>query len=66
MSGRIDLMYDIEPQTGFMLIDTWRAEMLDPELNAGAFRDALMHLILPAIVGHPAGGDRPHDPVFHA
>ena len=50
VSGRIDLMYDIEPQTGFMLIDTWRAEMLDPELNAGAFRDALMHLILPAIV----------------
>lgn len=50
VSGRIDLAYDVEPHTGFMLIDAWRAQAADPELNAGAFRDALMHLILPAVV----------------
>ncbi len=50
VSGRIDLQYDVQPYTGFMLIDAWKAEALDPELNAGAFKDALMHLILPAIV----------------
>ncbi|MFC3626191.1 ABC transporter permease subunit [Vogesella amnigena] len=50
VSGRIDLQYDVQPTTGFMLIDAWRAEAMDPELNAGAFKDALMHLILPAIV----------------
>ncbi len=50
VSGRLDLAFDVQPQTGFMLIDAWRAEAMDPELNAGAFKDALMHLILPAIV----------------
>ena len=33
-----------------MLIDSWLAEAADPEANAGAFKNALMHLILPAIV----------------
>ncbi|MBI3146879.1 MAG: ABC transporter permease subunit [Pseudogulbenkiania sp.] len=50
VSGRLDLAFDIAPRTGFMLIDTWLAEAADPEINAGAFKDALMHLILPAIV----------------
>ncbi len=50
VSGRIDLMFDVQPQTGFMLIDAWRAEALDPDLNTGAFKDAVMHLILPTIV----------------
>ncbi len=50
VSGRIDLMFDVQPQTGFMLIDAWRAEALDPEINDGAFKDAVMHLILPTIV----------------
>jgi dipeptide transport system permease protein len=50
VSGRLDLAYDITPHTGFMLIDTWLAEATDPSANAGAFKDALMHLILPAIV----------------
>ena len=50
VSGRLDLAYDIAPRTGFMLIDTWLAEAADPAANAGAFKDALMHLILPAIV----------------
>ncbi len=44
VSGRIDLLYDIEPRTGFMLIDTLLAGETD------AFWDALHHLILPAIV----------------
>lgn len=44
VSGRIDLLYDITPQTGFMLIDAWLSE------EEGAFVDALHHLILPAIV----------------
>ena len=44
VSGRIDLLYDIPPVTGFMLIDT----LLSGE--EGAFVDALRHLILPAIV----------------
>ena len=50
VSGRLDLAFDVQPYTGFMLIDAWRAQMLDPELNAGAFKDAVMHLILPTIV----------------
>ncbi|SDO22271.1 dipeptide transport system permease protein [Rhodoferax sp. OV413] len=50
VSGRIDLMFDIPPDTGFMLIDAWRAERADPGLNAGALWDAIKHLILPTIV----------------
>lgn len=44
VSGRVDLLYDIPPTTGFMLIDTWLSG------EPGAFTDALRHLILPAIV----------------
>ena len=44
VSGRLDLLYDIEPKTGFMLIDTLLSD------EEGAFLDALHHLILPAIV----------------
>ena len=50
VSGRIDLAFDVAPQTGFMLIDAWRAQMADPSVNAGAFKDAVMHLILPTVV----------------
>ena len=50
VSGRMDLMFDIHPRTGFMLIDSYLAEMADPEGNAGAFKSALSHLILPSIV----------------
>ncbi|WP_028357055.1 ABC transporter permease [Brackiella oedipodis] len=50
VSGRISLLYDIEPHTGFMLIDSWLAQQQDPEFNGGAFLDACKHLILPAIV----------------
>ena len=42
VAGRIDDLYYIEPQTGFLLIDSWS--------EPGAFRSAVRHLILPAIV----------------
>ena len=45
ISGRNNLiLYSVEPVTGFMLIDTLVAG------NWDAFRDAIWHLILPAIV----------------
>jgi len=44
VSGRIDLLYDIQPVTGLMLIDSLLSE------EEGAFVDAVRHLILPAIV----------------
>src|SRR5687768_3449614 len=44
VSGRISLMYFVEAKTGFMLIDSLLSD------EKGAFRSALSHLILPAIV----------------
>jgi dipeptide transport system permease protein len=44
VSGRISVEYYIEPTTGFLLIDSLLSD--DP----GAFRSAVSHLILPAIV----------------
>ena len=45
VSGRIDLIkYYFEPVTGFMTVDAWLSG------QPGAFRDALHHLVLPAIV----------------
>jgi dipeptide transport system permease protein len=44
VSGRLSVMYYIEPVTGFMLIDTLLSD--EPE----AFRSALQHLVLPAVV----------------
>ncbi|CAO3434825.1 ABC transporter permease subunit [Azospirillum endophyticum] len=44
VSGRLDLVYYVEPDTGFMLIDTLKAGDYD------AFRSALGHLVLPTIV----------------
>jgi dipeptide transport system permease protein len=43
VSGRIDILYDLPPVTGFMLIDS----LISGE--EGAFRSALSHLVLPAI-----------------
>lgn len=43
VSGRLSVMYYIEPVTGFMLIDTLLSD--EPE----AFWSALRHLILPAV-----------------
>ena len=44
VSGRIDVLYYIEPVTGFMLIDTLLSD------EPGAFWSAVRHLILPTIV----------------
>lgn len=44
VSGRIDVLYYIEPNNGFLLIDTLLSN------QRGAFLSALRHLILPAIV----------------
>jgi dipeptide transport system permease protein len=44
VSGRIDVVYYIEPVTGFLLIDSLFSE------DEGAFLSALEHLILPTIV----------------
>jgi dipeptide transport system permease protein len=44
VSGRIDVKYFIEPQTGFLLIDSLLAD------DKGAFWSAASHLILPMIV----------------
>ncbi|WP_282344668.1 MULTISPECIES: ABC transporter permease subunit [Pseudomonas] len=44
VSDRLDLLFDVPPVTGFMLIDTLLSD------EDGAFLDALRHLILPAIV----------------
>ncbi|HEY9103816.1 ABC transporter permease subunit [Chitinimonas sp.] len=44
VSGRIDIEFDIAQKTGFLLIDSWLSG------EEGAFRSAVMHLILPAIV----------------
>jgi dipeptide transport system permease protein len=44
VSGRIDVKYYIEPVTGFLTIDALLAG------EKGAFKSAVMHLILPTIV----------------
>jgi dipeptide transport system permease protein len=44
VSGRIDVLYYIEPTTGFLLIDSWLSG------EDGAFASAVEHLILPTIV----------------
>lgn len=44
VSGRIEVLYFVEPVTGFLLIDTLLAD------NMKAFWSAAHHLILPAIV----------------
>lgn len=47
VAGRLSFLFDIEPVTGFMLIDT----LLSTESYAReAFFDALHHLLLPAVV----------------
>ncbi|MGL4473038.1 MAG: ABC transporter permease subunit, partial [Shewanella sp.] len=45
ISGQINLLYDIQPVTGFLLIDCL---LSDNEYSYSAFIDALQHMILPA------------------
>ncbi|AEF04126.1 cationic peptide transport system permease protein [Alteromonas sp. 76-1] len=46
LSGRLSLLFDIEPVTGFVLIDIMLAEDIDHGL---AYRDAISHLALPTL-----------------
>ena len=43
VSGRISALYFFDTPTGFMLIDSWLSD------EEGAFKSAVMHLILPAV-----------------
>ncbi|QUM79681.1 ABC transporter permease subunit [Moritella sp. 5] len=47
VTGRLNLLYEIDSVTGFMLIDTL---ISDSPYNQDAFYDALKHLLLPTIV----------------
>ena len=44
VSGRIDVLYYVEPKTGFLLVDSLLSG------DKSAFKSALSHLVLPAIV----------------
>ncbi|BCV37124.1 antimicrobial peptide ABC transporter permease SapB [Shewanella chilikensis] len=46
ISGQINLLYEIKPVTGFMLIDTL---LSDSQYRLSAFKDAALHIILPAL-----------------
>jgi len=46
VAGRLDFIYDIEPVTGFMLVDTL---LSDQPYRIEAFWDAVNHLILPLL-----------------
>ena len=48
VSGRIGIEFDVDPVTGFMLIDSLLADLRGQE--SGAFASALLHLALPALV----------------
>ena len=48
VSGRIGIEFDVDPVTGFMLVDSWLADWRGQE--SGAFASALLHLVLPAAV----------------
>lgn len=48
VSGRLDIIYDIEPQTGFMLIDTLLPNVRS-DYGMNPFYSALSHMILPAV-----------------
>ena len=48
VSGRIGIEFDVDPVTGFMLIDSLLADIRGQE--RGAFASACLHLCLPALV----------------
>ena len=48
VSGRVGIEFDIDPVTGFMLVDSALADLRGAE--PGAFVSALLHLALPAVV----------------
>ena len=46
MSGRLSLLFDVEPVTGFILIDIMLSNNIDRTL---ALKDAMSHLVLPTL-----------------
>ena len=44
VSGRVNVLYEIQPVTGFMLVDAWFSES-----GSLAFKSAFKHLILPVL-----------------
>lgn len=49
VSGRLDIMYDVTPVTGFMTVDTL-LKPINKQYHFNAFYSAVSHLILPSIV----------------
>ena len=49
VAGRIEVLYDIEPITGFFLVDTLINRELIREEGLAPFKSALRHLVLPAV-----------------
>lgn len=50
VSGRMSVLYDVDPVTGFMLLDVWLSDALLNSERWAAFREVVRHLILPSIV----------------
>ncbi len=50
VSGRIGIEFDVPLKSGLLLLDTWLQNDADFSLKFAAFRNALLHLMLPAIV----------------
>jgi dipeptide transport system permease protein len=48
VSGRLDVLYDVEPVTGFMTVDTLLPAS-SAQYGIAAFHSALWHLLLPAL-----------------
>ncbi len=46
ISGRIDLLFEVEHQTGFVFLDIWRSNLASPSY---AYSDAFRHAILPTL-----------------
>jgi dipeptide transport system permease protein len=49
VSGRIAVEFDVPARTGFMLLDTWLVDGWSFTEKFQAFKDALRHLVLPAV-----------------
>ncbi len=50
VSGRIGIEFDVPLKSGLLLLDTWLQDGADFGMKFAAFRNALLHLMLPAIV----------------
>ncbi len=50
VSGRIGIEFDVPLKSGLLLLDTWLQNDVDFSMKFAAFKNALLHLMLPAIV----------------